>query len=97
MKIYEFSTWERDGLYSVNEIEVEEKPKSYIGKNYRVLKSDIDKLTNHYGNRMFRLDNNPKPYIDAMIEKQKNRVQELEKILDIAKAILAEWENAKGV
>lgn len=99
MKIYEFTTWtfRGDGLFTVNEIEVEEKPKSYIGKNCRILKDDIDKLNSRYGNRMYRLENNPKPYIDAMIEKYKHRVKRLEESLLSKKAKLEEWENLKGV
>lgn len=97
MIIYEFSTWgawESDnGLFSVEEVEVEEKPKSYVGKGHRINKSDIGVVTNHYGNRMFSLDNNPNPYIEAMIERNRNIVQSLEKSLEIAKKELKAWET----
>lgn len=73
MIIYEFSTWftKNNEMYAVKEIEVEEKPKSYIGKGIRINKDDIDKLQHGYGNRMYRLDNDPKPYIRAMIDRKK--------------------------
>ena len=41
MKIYRFSSWfAGKKLFTVEEIEVEEKPKSYVGKYTRILKSD---------------------------------------------------------
>ena len=97
MIIYEFSTWSAwksdNGLFNVTEIEVEEKPKSYIGKGCRINKSDIGIVANHYGNRMYSLDNNPKPYIEAMIERNRNAVQSREKSLEIAKKELKAWET----
>ena len=96
MIIYEFSTWGAWGsenkLFSITEIEVEEKPKSYIGKGTRVLKEDIDKITKSYGNRMYRLTNEPKPYIEAMIEHKKNHIKMLESSLQTEKAELGKWE-----
>ncbi len=96
MIIYEFSTWgawkSDNGLFTVTEIEVEEKPKSYIGKGHRINKADIGIITNHYGNRMFSLDNDPKPYIEAMIERKWNAAQNCEKRLADAAKELKEWE-----
>ena len=57
MIIYEFSTWGSNGKpYTIKEIEVEEKPKTYIARGIRVNKDDIGKLQSHFGNRMYRLD-----------------------------------------
>ena len=99
MIIYEFSTWtygKDNGLYAVTEIEVEEKPKSYIGKNCRVLKDDIDKLSTSYGNRMYRLNNDPKPYIKAVIEKKAKSIESREMSLLIDKAELNRWKALQG-
>lgn len=85
-----------NGLFGVSEIEVEEKPKSYVGKYIRINKSDINKLHTTYGNRMFRFDNNPQAYISAMIERKKERVISLERSLNLVKAELAAWESLKG-
>lgn len=96
MIIYEFSTWgdwkSENGLFSVSEIEVEEKLKSYIGKNTRVLKDDINKLQNSYGSRMYRLDNDSQAYIQAMIELKRGVVESRENSLNLAKAELRKWK-----
>ena len=97
MIIYVFSTWgawkSENGLFGVEKIEVEEKPKSYIGKNTRVLKDDINKLQNNYGNRMYRLDNDSQAYIQAMIERKRGIVENKESSLNLAKAELQKWED----
>lgn len=96
MIIYEFSTWGNwksdNGLFGITEIEVEEKPKSYIGKGTRVLKDDIDRLQNSYGNRMYSLSNDPKPYIEKIIARQKAIIANREENLKLSKAELAKWE-----
>ena len=96
MIIYEFSTWSGwnidNGLFTMNEIEVEEKPKSYIGKHVRILKSDINKLDTLYGNRMYRLDNDAKSYIEAVIKRKKGKLESLEDRIKEAKAELEKWE-----
>jgi hypothetical protein len=92
MIIYEFSTWFTNGAaFNVREIEVEEKPKTYVGKGFRINKSDIDKFSGVCGNRMYRLDNDPKPYIQAMIERRERSVQGAEKRLAEEKAELEKW------
>ena len=100
MFIYEFTTWgdwESDNkLFSIKEIEVEEKPKCYIGKGVRALKGDIDKLQSGYGCKMYRLDNDPKPYISAVIERKKGKIESLEHSLNMAKNELKKWEALKG-
>lgn len=99
MIIYEFSTWgaykSENGLFSVTEIEVEEKPKSYVEKHTRINKSDINKLQTSYGNRMFRLDADEQAYISAMIEQRKMKVASEENSLNILKAELKKWEALK--
>jgi len=92
MIIYEFSTWFTNGqAFKVREIEVEEKPKTYVGKGLRINKSDIDTISSFCGHRMYRLENDPKPYIEAMIESSERSVQVAEKRLAEAKAELEKW------
>ena len=94
MIIYEFSTWFcGNNLYSVKEIEVEEKPKTYIGRGCRISKSDIDMLDAGYGHRMYRLINDPAHYIDKMVELQERRVVRAETDLKLAKTNLETWRN----
>lgn len=97
MIIYEFSThtFRDDISFSIRELEVEEKPKTYIGKGFRINKDDIDRLSNHYGNYMYRLDNDPKPYIEAMIKLNEGRVEACENHLVEAKKRLARLEGMR--
>lgn len=97
MIIYKFETHTfRDNIsFSIREIEVEEKPKTYIGNGFRINKDDIDRLSHHYGNDMYRLDNDPKPYIEAMIKLSEGRVEACEKHLVEAKKRLARWEDMR--
>ena len=78
MIIYEFTTWCANGeMFCIKEVEVEEKPKTYITKSrMRINKSDINKLSSHYGNQMYRLDKDPRPYIEAMVNKQKKIIEQ---------------------
>ena len=93
MIIYEFSTWfaTKDKPYTVKEIEVEEKTKIYMGRGTRINKDEIDKFGG-FGNRMYRLDNDPKPYIAAMIDRCKKNVEAKKLQLKSAETTLAEWE-----
>lgn len=97
MIIYEFSTWcTNKKLFGVNEIEVEEKPKTYISKNgNRINKNDINKLQNSYGNRMYRLDNDPKAYIEAMINRKKCIMERYTESLKQATADFNKWFDLK--
>ena len=101
MIIYEFSTRgaykSENGLFDMTEIEVEEKPKSYIGKGRKINKPDINKLQTSFGSRMYRLDNNAQAYISAMIKRQKERIESKEQSLNLAKKELKEWEALGGV
>ena len=94
MVIYKFSKcwFVENRLFDITEIEVEEKPKSYIGKGVRVSKNDIDKLQGKFSCRMYRLDNDPKPYIEAIIRREKISLECLGKKIKEKKAELEKWE-----
>lgn len=91
MKIYEFSTCGYGKLFAVREIEVEEKPKTYIGNGLRINKSKINVVSNYYGHIMYCLENNPKIYIDAVIEKKKRRIAMIENDLKYNVEVLEKW------
>ena len=93
MIIYEFSTWHYSNSlpFAVKEIEVEEKPKTYIGKGSRINKDDIGVLQSSYGDRMYLLENKPEIYINAMIERWKNRVNIAEIRLADTRKQLSKW------
>ena len=91
MKLYRFRTSYRTA-FVVDEIEVEEKLKTYIGCHTRINKDEINKLSNHYGNEMYCLDNDPKRYIEAILEMKKKTVEALEKRLSEAKEEVEKWE-----
>ena len=98
MILYKFETKSRafGKGYEVTEVEVEEKQKVYIAKGFvktRINKNDIGKLSAHYGNSMYLLENNPKQYINAKIESAKGVVETLEKRLENSKENLARWEE----
>ena len=96
MKIYEFSTWfSGTNFYSVREFEVEEKAKSFVGKSIRVNKDKINVIENSFGDRMYRLDNDPKPYIQAVFERKKKIVERKTKELNIAVAVMEKWFDFK--
>ena len=96
MIIYEFSTWCSNGKpYTIREVEVEEKPKTYISRGIRVNKDDIGKLQNNYGNRMYRLDNDPKPYIEAMVELKSRNMESATERLKQATADFNKWFDLK--
>lgn len=96
MIIYEFSTWGSNGKpYTIKEVEVEEKPKTYIARGIRVNKDDIGKLQSHFGNRMYRLDNDPKPYIEAMLNRKKYIMEQATETLKRATADFNKWFDLK--
>ena len=82
------------------EIEVEEKPKTYVvvGRQKgvwesRVSKDDIDKLDRHWVRKMFTLSPDRKPYINSLIADKENEINQLKDRLEKAeqrKNILAE-------
>lgn len=93
MILYKFSTWwtGNNELFSVKQIEVEEKTKIYIGKGCRVRKEDIGILTTHSGNEMYLLENDPETYINAMIKRCKSSVDIAEIRLADAQKKLSQW------
>lgn len=93
MIIYRFSTWtfKKGKIFEAEEIEVEEKPKTYVSKRCRINKNEIGKLSSHYGNEMYLLENKPEIYINAMIEHCKRGVDVAEKNLDAARERLSKW------
>ena len=92
MKIYGFyyDVWgyKKERLH-ISEIEVEEKPKSYISKerHTRISKSDINVLNGH---RMYCLDKNPEPFLDAICELFQKKVNRAKQNLQNLEANLAE-------
>lgn len=100
MIIYKFSTLDRrgDALFEVSEIEVEEKPKVYVNheKHLRIRKEDINVLDKRCGYKMFCLDFNPRPFLDAVIESKKKRIEALENTLEANKKSLKEWEKRRN-
>lgn len=95
MIIYEFTTWCAGSgkHFAVNEIEVEEKQKIYVGKHCRINKSEIGILSSHYGNRMYLLENDPETYIKAMIERKERSVGVAIERLTEARKSLATWRS----
>lgn len=92
MIIYKFSTWCANGkMYDVKEIEVEEKPKTYVAKSTRINKDDIDKLQNSFGNKMYRLEKDAKPYIEAMIERKRQIMERATENLKLATNDFDKW------
>jgi len=92
MTLYYF-TIGRDYTVSVREIEAEEKPKSYVSEHGRVLKTDIDRLSDH-GHYMYCLTNSPEKFIRAKIAFHKDEVASCKNALRRAKDRLKGWEEA---
>lgn len=92
MKLYKFRKSYRTA-FVVEEIEVEEKPKTYVGNHTRINKEEINKLSNHYGNEMYCLDNNPKRYIEEVLKMCKNNVETIENRLAEAKEEVKKWQT----
>ncbi len=99
MIIYKFTTWscwnEKNPLFRVEEIEVEEKPKTYVNNKLhsRINKDEINKLDTSFGYQMYCLDNNPETYIKAVIESKTKKVERLEKELQDEKNALEKWKE----
>lgn len=99
MIIYKFSTWgcwnKKDLLFDVSEIEVEEKPKTYVNnkQHIRINKDEINRLKFNYGNEMYCLDKNPETYINAVIGRKTKKVERLEKELQNEKNALEKWKE----
>ena len=95
MIIYEFNTMgaKPGELYSVTPHKLAEKPKSYMGGGMRINKDDIDVLSTSLGCRMYRLDDDPSPFIIAMMKHYEKRVEGYSIRLKQAKATLNKWRT----
>lgn len=100
MKIYKHTFNDFRNVVETVEIEVEEKPKTYVvvGRQKgvwesRVSKDDIDKLDRHWDRKMFTLSPDRKTYINSLIADKENEINRLKDSLEKAeqrKNILAE-------
>ena len=92
MIVYEFNTVDvaPGELYSVTPHEMVEKPKSYVGGGNRINKYEIDVLN---GRRMYRLSDDPEPYISAMVEHYENAVKKYNMYLNRSKVMLNKWRE----
>ena len=97
--IYEFSTLcKSEDKIAVKMIEAEEKPKTYVSISPRqiIKKADIDKLQSGYGDKMYRLSGDPKPYIQAMVERKRRIMERATENLKRATADFNKWFEAGG-
>ena len=92
MKIYKHTYNDYRNEIETVEIEVEEKPKTYvvIGRQKgvwesRISKDDIDKLDRHWDRKMFTLSPDKKPYINSLIADNENEINRLKDNLEKAK------------
>ena len=100
MKIYKHTFNDFRNVVETVEIEVEEKPKTYVvvGRQKgvwesRVSKDDIDKLDRHWDRKMFTLSPDKKLYINSLIADKEIEINRLKDSLEKAerrKNILAE-------
>ena len=100
MKIYKHTFNDFRNVIETVEIEVEEKPKTYVVVSRqrgvwesRVSKDDIGKLDRHWDRKMFTLSPGRKPYISSLIDDKENEINQLKDRLEKAeqrKNILAE-------
>ena len=91
MKIYKHTFNDFRNAVETVEIEVEEKPKTYVvvGRQKgiwesRISKDDIDKLDRHWGRKMFTLSPDKKPYINSLIADKENEINRLKYSLENA-------------
>lgn len=84
MKIYKHTFDDFRNVVKTVEIEVEEKPKTYVvvGRQKgvwesRVSKDDIDKLDRNLDIKMFTLSPDKKPYINSLIADAENKINRL--------------------
>ena len=100
VKIYKHTFNDFRNVVETVEIEVEEKPKTYVvvGRQKgvwesRVSKDDIGKLDRHWDRQMFMLSPDKKPYINSLIADKENEINRLKDSLEKAieiKDLLAE-------
>ena len=92
MKIYKHTFDDFRNVVNTVEIEVEEKPKTYVvvGRQKgvwesRVSKDDIDKLDRHWDRKMFTLLPDRKAYINSLIADMDSEIDRLKDNLEKAK------------
>lgn len=92
MKIYKHTFDDFKNVVKTVEIEVEEKPKTYVVIDRqkgvwesRISKDDIDKLDRCWDRKMFTLSPNKKLYINSLIADKENEINRLKD--DLKKAI----------
>ena len=100
VKIYKLTFDYFRNVVETVEIEVEEKPKTYVVvgrqkgvRESRVSKDDIGKLDRHWDRQMFMLSPDKKPYINSLIADKENEINRLKDSLEKAieiKDLLAE-------
>jgi hypothetical protein len=91
MKIYKHTFNDYRNEIETVEIEVEEKPKTYVvirGQKgvweSRVSKDDIGVLDEHWSKKMFTLTPERKPYINALIADKENDINNIKCSLEKA-------------
>ena len=91
MKIYKHTFNDFRNVVETVEIEVEEKPKTYVvvsGQKgvweSRISKDDIDKLDRHWDRKMFTLYPDRKSYINSLIADKENEINRLKDSLEKA-------------
>lgn len=91
MKIYKHTFNNIRNVVETVEIEVEEKPKTYvvIGRQKgvwesRIKKDDIGKLNGYWDRKMFMLSPDKKPYINSLIADKENEINRLKDRLEKA-------------
>ena len=91
MKIYKHTFNDFRNVVETVEIEVEEKPKTYvvIGRQKgvcesRIKKDDIGKLDRYWCRKMFMLSPDKKPYINSLIADKENEINRLKDNLEQA-------------
>ena len=97
MKLYKFSDWcAGNKLFKVEEVEVEEKEKTYFVPSHRqrVRKDEINKFHDNYKHEMFCIENAPEIFIEAKINDKKAYINSLEERLKQEKEELEKWEKA---
>lgn len=89
MKMYKHEYDSYKQKVNTYEIEVEEKPKTYIvtqnvkgAWESRIFKTDIDKLEGRLTPKMFSLTPDPTPFIKALIEHEEFRIKTLKEQLN---------------
>lgn len=104
MKIYKHEFNDFKNEVETIEIEVEEKPKTYVVKSRvrgvwesKIRKDDIDVLGKGWNKKMFSLVPDKKHYINALIADKENAINgyksSLEKAVKIKTALLKLLEN----